>query len=77
MVSGLSRPDERLATYFFPSWACRCTSWSPSTAWWKSNTAGERTDGGSRPLPLRLAHAGPPWRVLQLTSGLRSPLTHM
>ena len=21
------------ATHFLPSWACRCTSWSPSTAW--------------------------------------------
>lgn len=57
-------------THFFPSWACRCTSWSPSTAWWKSNTAGSgQTEGHSR--PRCPACARPRAGVAQLKSGLR------
>lgn len=39
-------------THFFPSCAWRCTSCSPSTAWWKSNTAGgNRPESEPHPLP--------------------------
>lgn len=30
---GLGAGGSADATHFLPSWACRCTSWSPSTAW--------------------------------------------
>lgn len=37
-------------SYFLPACSCLCCSWTPSTAWWKSNTAeeGEREHTLSR-----------------------------
>lgn len=32
-------------SYFLPACSCLCCSWTPSTAWWKSNTAEEGERG--------------------------------
>lgn len=37
--------SEQQVSYFLPACSCLCCSWTPSTAWWKSNTAEEGERG--------------------------------